>query len=202
MTSPSATPASRRRQRSTRVTTAAVLVVLAALAVAGAALSGSWLVATLAAAAAALLGGTATRITHAELRDSRVEAARDRAVQAQGYREITEARVAEQAKHDQHLQGQIQQREQVIADLEAALTAAHQRAADAVRGRAEESRRADRAEADGRALAGRLDEAEARAAEAIVRVHELEQELDVVRAELTAVQAAARTGTSWGAQTA
>lgn len=179
------------------------LVVLAALAVAGAALSGSWLVATAAAALAALLGAAATRITYAELRASRVEAAKDRAEQAQGYRQITAARVAEQAKHDRHLMLQITQREQVIKDLEGALTSAHQRAAEAVRARAEESRRADQAEADGRALAARLDEAETRAAEAIVRVHELEQELDVVRSELTAVEAAVKSATSWGgAQTA
>lgn len=203
MTSPSATPVSRRRQRSTRVTTAVVLVVLAALAVAGAAIGGSWLIATVAAAVAALLGAAATRITYSELRASRVEAARDRAVQAQGYREITAARVAEQSKHDEHLMGQIRQREQVITDLESALAAAHQRAAEAVRGRAEEARRADRAEADGQALAVRLDEAEARAADAIVRVHELEQELEVVRAELTAAQAAVKAASSWkGAQTA
>jgi hypothetical protein len=68
-----------------------------------------------------------------------------------------------------------------------------------VRARAEEARRADQAERDGHALAARLEEAEQRAAEAIVRVHELETELDAVRAELTAI----RSSQAWkNAQTA
>ena len=46
-----------------------------------------------------------------------------------------------------------------------------------------------RAEADGEALARRLDDAEARAAEAILRVAELEAELDVLRAETDTLRA-------------
>lgn len=170
------------------MTVAVVLVALAAFAVVGAVVSGSWLVASLSALLALVLGATATKITHSELMAIRVQAARDRAQQAQGYRAITEARVAEQAKHDAYLTAEIQRREITVADLEAALTAAHQRAADAVRARAEEARRADQAERDGQALAVRLEQAEQRAAEAIVRVHELETELDTVRAELAAIQ--------------
>jgi chromosome segregation ATPase len=172
------------------VTVAVVLVALAAFAVVGAVVSGSWLVASLAALLALALGAAATKITHSELMATRVEAARDRAQQAQGYRAITEARVAEQARHDAYLNAEISRREETVADLEAALTAAHQRAADAVRARADEARRADRAERDGQALAVRLEEAEQRAAEAIVRVHELEAELDAVRGELVAAQSA------------
>ena len=172
------------------MTVAGVLVALAALAVAGAVFSGSWLVASLAALLAVVLGATATKITHSELMATRVAAARDRAQQAQGYRALTEARVAEQGKHDAYLHSEIARREDAIADIEAALTAAHQRAADAVRARAEEARGADQAERDGQALAVRLEEAEQRAAEAIVRVHELETELDAVRSELDAVKSA------------
>ena len=190
MASPSATSVTRRRQRSTRVTVAVVLVALAAFAVVGAVVSGSWLVASLTALLSVVLGATATKITHSELMATRVEAARDRAQQAQAYRVMTEARVADQARHDAYLTGEIIRREDALADLEAALTAAHQRAADAVRARAEESRRADQAERDGQALAVRLEEAEQRAAEAIVRVHELETELDAVRSELAAVRSA------------
>ncbi|GAA1954321.1 hypothetical protein GCM10009798_11890 [Nocardioides panacihumi] len=180
------------------MTVAVVLVALSALAVAGAVPSGSWLIASVAAVVAVVLGATATKITHSELMATRVEAARDRAQQAQAYRAITEARVAEQAKHDAFLTDEIARRQETIADLEAALTAAHQRAADAVRARAEEARRADRSERDGQALAVRLEEAEQRAAEAIVHVHELETELDAVRSELSAAQAT----TGWKAQSA
>ena len=67
-----------------RVTAAVGLIVLAALVVAGAALSGSWLLVTIAAGLGVALGAAATRITHTELVESRVEAARDRAAQAAG----------------------------------------------------------------------------------------------------------------------
>jgi outer membrane protein TolC len=49
-----------------------------------------------------------------------------------------------------------------------------------------ESRRAEAAEQVGRATSAKLDEAEERAAEAVLRVAELEQELDVARAEILA----------------
>ena len=93
MTSPAATSvtpvtsgtpvsAARRRQRSTRLTVATVLLVLSAALVAGTVASGSWLLLVLAAAGAVVLGAAATRITHAELVQSRREANRDRAEQA------------------------------------------------------------------------------------------------------------------------
>lgn len=185
------------------MTVAVVLVALATLVVAGAVLSGSWPVASLAAVLALALGGTATKITHSELLATRVAAARDRSQQAQGYRTITESRIADQARHDAYLMGEIARRSEAVADLEAALTAAHQRAADAVRARSDEARRADQAERDGQALAVRVEEAEQRAAEAIVRVHELETELDAVRAELTAMRSSASAAASgWKAQSA
>ena len=82
-----ASPNARRRQRSTRVTVAVALITIAALLVAGAAIGGSFLVTALAAAAAVALGAAATKITHSELIQTRVEAARDRAEQAQAYRD-------------------------------------------------------------------------------------------------------------------
>ncbi|UDY23849.1 hypothetical protein [Nocardioides sp. Kera G14] len=174
----------RRRARSLRVSLATGLVVLAALAVAGAVLSGSHPAVAVAAGGAVLLGAAATRLVHLELLDSRVEAARDRAEQAKGYVAITEARIAEQATFTRRLEARIRTHEQAIADLEGALTAAHQRAADAMKQRADATRNADEwlAEAE-----QRLEDAEGRAAEAILRVHELELELDAARAELAAV---------------
>ena len=70
MASPSATQATRRRQRSIRVTAAVGLIVLAALVVAGAAVTGSWLLVTIAAGLGVLLGAAATRITHPASQDS------------------------------------------------------------------------------------------------------------------------------------
>ncbi|MGZ5404976.1 MAG: hypothetical protein ACXWDL_10040, partial [Nocardioides sp.] len=55
-----------------------------------------------------------------------------------------------------------------------------------------EARRAELAEQEGRATTARLDDAEERAAEALLRVAELEQQLDVLRAEVSAWQAEPR----------
>ncbi|MBB6627443.1 hypothetical protein H5V45_08925 [Nocardioides sp. KIGAM211] len=181
-------PAARRRQRSTRLTVAAGLIAISALVVLGAVLSGSWLFVTLAAGLGVVLGAAATRITHSELMDARREAARDRAEQAQAYRDLTVTRTAEQAAHTATMQARIAAHEHTIGELEIALTSAQKRAAEATRKRGAEARRADVAEQEGRGLTVRLDESEERAAEAIVRVAELEQELDVLRAELAAWQ--------------
>ncbi|MGB0100572.1 MAG: hypothetical protein WBP61_09845, partial [Nocardioides sp.] len=142
------------------------------------------------------LGAAATRITHAELAATRREAARDRAEQAQAYREITAARTAENAAFAESMHTRIARHEQSIHELEDALTGAQKRAADATRKLNAEARRADAAERDGRDTAVRLEQsraaAEERAADAIVRVAELEHELDAVRAELASVTAAWR----------
>lgn len=183
-------PKARRRQRSTRLTVAAALLVVSALAVIGAVLSGSWLLVTVAAGLAVALGVAATRITHSELMDTRREAARDRAEQAQAYRDLTVARTAEHAEFTATMESRIAAHEHSITELEVALGSAQKRAAEATRKMNGEARRADVAEQEGRSLGTRLDDAEERAAEAIVRVAELEQELDVLRAELTAWQTA------------
>src|SRR3954447_12913988 len=107
MASPPATQATRRRQRSIRVTAAVGLLVLAALAVAGAALSGSWLLVTVAAGLRVLLPAAAPRITHTELVESRVAAARDRAAQAQAYNELTEQRTSEHSSYVADIQARI-----------------------------------------------------------------------------------------------
>jgi hypothetical protein len=182
---------SRRRQRSTRLTVAVGLLAVAALAVAGAVASGSSALVVVAAIVGVLLGAGATRITHAELVATRRDAARDRAEQAQAYREITAARTAENAAFAETMRTRVDRQETAIHELEDALTAAQGRAADATRKLNAEARRADAAQREGQATAQQLQRsltaAEERAAEAIVRVAELEQELDVVRAELDVV---------------
>jgi len=179
-------PQARRRQRSTRLTVAVALIVVSALAVAGAVLSGSWLFVTTAAVLGVVLGASATRITHSELLQTRRDAARDRADQARDYRDLTVARTAEHAEFAASMTARLERQETALSELEGALTSAQKRAAEATRKFNAEARRAEVAEAEGRSYATQLEEAEARATEATVRVTELEQEIDAVRAELAA----------------
>jgi chromosome segregation ATPase len=165
------------------VTTAVGLIVLAALAVAGAALSGSWLLVTVAAGLGVVLGAAATRITHTELVESRVAAARDRAAQAQAYNELTDLRTSEHATYVAGIKAQIAEKEQALDELELALGHAQRRAATSTRKRNAEGRRAA-------GLQARLAEAEERASGAQLRASELEQEVVTLRAELEAVTAA------------
>jgi chromosome segregation ATPase len=183
MASPSATQATRRRQRSIRVTAAVGLIVLAALVVAGAAVTGSWLLTTIAAGLGVLLGAAATRITHTELVESRVSAARDRATQAQAYNVLSDQRSAEHAAYVDEVRARLSDREQALDELEQALSEAQRRAATSTRKRNAEGRRA----AD---LQVRLVEAEERAAISQLRVAELEQEVLALRAELDTVTTA------------
>lgn len=181
-------PRARRRQRSTRLTVAAGLIVAAALAVLGAVLSGSWVLVTIAAVLGVVLGASATRITHSELLQTRLDAARDRAAQAQSYRDLTVARTAENAEFAAAMQTRMDHQASALSELEVALTSAQKRAADATRKLNAEARRAEVAEQEGRAVTVRLEDAEERAAEAIVRVAELEAEVDTLRAELVVWQ--------------
>lgn len=190
MASPQARPSARnrRRQRSTRLTVAAALVGIAALVVLGAVVSGTPLLVTIAAVLAVVLGAAAARITHAELVIARREAAADRAAQAQAYRDLTAVRTAENAAFAESMRARQEYNEGVILELEDALGAAQQRAGEATRRLSHEARRAKTAERDGRDAVIRIEqsraEAEARAAVAVLRVADLEQQLDVVRAEL------------------
>lgn len=203
MSSPGVTPVtsvtdaserSRRRQRSARLSVATALLGLAVLVVAGAAAAGAVLPLVLAGAAAVVLGAAATRITYAELVQSRRDANRDRAEQAQAYRRLAETRSAEHAddldRTVARLSAEIAEREQSLRDLEGAFATVQRQAADAQRGLTAANRRADELEAEGRILVASLDAAEERASTAIVRLAELEQELDVLRAELDTVTAA------------
>ncbi|WP_292672556.1 hypothetical protein [Nocardioides sp.] len=164
------------------------LVLLAALAVAGSAAAVasadvSWVLLAGAAALAVLLGATATRITHSELADSRRAAAADRAQLAQSYSRLTEERATEHAAYVASIESRIGEREQMLTELEMALSAAQRRAASAIRTKNAETSRAA-------GLQEQLVQAEDRATDAMVKVHELEQELDTLRAELDSVTAA------------
>lgn len=182
MTSPKA----RRRQRSTRLTVAVALVTAGAAIVLGALVLQSSVVTAVAAVLAVVLGAAATRITHSELMRSRWEAARDRAEQAQAYRTMATERADENAEHVGVLTGRIVERESSLRELEEALVAAQRRAAEATRNRNAEARRADLADQQNASLSGRLEQAEERAARAIVHLAELEQEVEVLRAEVSA----------------
>ncbi|NYI99470.1 chromosome segregation ATPase [Nocardioides thalensis] len=181
---------SRRRQRSTRVAVAVLLLVLAAAAVAGAAVTGSWVAVTIAGAAAVLLGAVATKITHSELMASRRDAARDRAEQAQAFREVDERRSLEGVEFAADMQGRIAQREAVVSRLEGRLADAAAELAEARRQVTAEQERAETAEKETGRLAERLADAEERASDAVVRVAELEQEIDVLTAQWQAAEAA------------
>jgi hypothetical protein len=176
--------ASRRRQRSTRITVSVALVALAGVLVLGAAVVGAAWLWTTAAVVALVLGGAATRIMHSELVQTRRAAARDRARQAKEYAALTEARAAESAAFADSMRERIDEREQAISSLEEALATAQQHALEQTRKLNGEARRADLAERDHADTRHDLDAAEGRAAEAIVRVAELEAEIDVLRTEL------------------
>jgi len=196
MSSPQARSAARnrRRQRSTRLTLAAVLVGAAAVVVLGAVVSGTPLLVTIAAVLAVVLGAAATRITYSELIAARRDAAHDRAVQAQAYRALTDERAAENATFAETMRGRLEYTQGVIAELEDALAVAQKRVGETTRKLNAEARRADVAEREGRDAVVRIEqsraEAEARASAAILKVAELEQLLDVARAELGTVAAA------------
>lgn len=181
-------PSARRRQRSTRLTVAVALLLAAAAAVAGAITTGSPVLLSVAAVAAVVLGIAATRITHSELMVSRREGYGALARQAQAYTAITEARAEENTRFASAMRDRVDHGASALAQIEEALCSAQHRAAEATRTIRAETARADRAEADGRSYARRLEEAEERAAEAIVRVAELEQERDVLLAEIAAWQ--------------
>jgi chromosome segregation ATPase len=191
MTSP-VMSGNRRRQRSTRVLVAVLLLVLATLAVAGTAVTGSWALVTIAAGAALVLGAAATKITHTELLDSRQEAARDRAAQARAYADLTEVRTAENVEFAADMTGKVAKRDATIARLEKRLGDAAAELADARRELVEAGERAEEAQRTADRLTRSLADAEERAGQAVVRVAELEAELDVLTSQIHALEARAR----------
>ncbi|MEI2711919.1 MAG: hypothetical protein V9G04_01150 [Nocardioides sp.] len=169
--------ASRRLQRSTRITVAIALLALAAVVVAWGVLDNvAWFTAA-SAVIALVLGAAATRIMHRELLQSRRDAAADRAILAQDYAELAETRGAEHRAEVVALRGDIaglttqsNERATQITKLEQSLVAAEAKV--------------QQAEREIQRLGSRVDDAESRAAEAIVHLAELEQEAETLRAEL------------------
>ena len=180
----------RRRQRSTRLTVAAALLVLSALLVGWAVVDGTVWLQGVAAVVAVVLGAAATRITHSELLAERRTAARDRAVQAMHYREITAQRTAENDAFAADMRRKILDRQEAISVLEVALSKAQRLAADQTLKLGNEARRADGAERAVAGLGRALEAAESRASEAAVRVVELEAEIDVLKADLASLKSA------------
>jgi hypothetical protein len=165
------------------VLAAVVLLAVAGVLVAGGLLSGSWLVLALAAPSSVVLGAAANRITYTELTESRRDAARDRAELARDYRDLSVVRAAEHHRFVTGVQARIAAQEVRITKVEGALEGARAEAAVAQHQLLETTARAESAEALGADLAARLEEAEDRATQAVLRVVELEHEADVLTAQ-------------------
>lgn len=169
---------------------AVILLLGAAAAVAGSAVSGSWLAVTVAGGVAVLLGAAATKITHSELQASRVEAARDRAEQAKAYRDLDTRRSAEGVEFAADMQGQLAKRDATVSRLERRLADTAEELADARRNLTEVEEQLAYAERENTTLGERLGDAEERATQAVVRVAELEVEVDMLTAQWEAAEAA------------
>ena len=171
---------------------AVFMILLAALAVVGTAVTGSWFLVTLAAVGAVVLGATATKITHSELLVSRRDAARDRAGQARAYADLTEVRTTENVEFAADMTGRLAKRDATISRLEKRLGDAASELADARQELSAAHEQAADAQRAAERLTERLTEAEERAGQAVVRVAELEAELDVLQSEWQAMDARSR----------
>ena len=191
MSSPTRGPV-RRRQRSARAAVACLLLTIGVLAVVGATLSGSWPLLTAGAGLGVALGAVATRITYLEVLQSRREAAIDRAELAQEYSALTAERTDENALFVADMTGRITRHEASIERLETRLAEATAELTEAQRLLDEAIDKTQRIEEENGRLAVRLSDAEERAAQAIVRLAELEQERDVLVAEWQAADASKR----------
>lgn len=183
-----ASTTARRRQRSTRVVVAVGLLAQAAVVVAASFATGSLVLRGLAAVTGLVLGAAATRITHSELVQTRRDWASDRAEQARAYQVLDQRRTSEHLAYVEETAAEARRREEALREVESALVRAERKAAEATRKFSAEARRAELAEDESLRLGRQLEESEQRAAEAIVHLAELEQEADVLRAELAAWQ--------------
>lgn len=155
-----------------RLLVATWLVVASGVLVASAALSSSFAALLAAAALAVGCGGSAVRIAHTETLQTRREAARDRAGQAHAHAQLEARRTAEHQALADTLLHQLVGAHSASRELEGALKA--------------ETRRAELAESHLMAAARRAEDADQRAAGAMVAVAELEHEVDDLRAEVLA----------------
>jgi hypothetical protein len=153
-TSPQRTPdttrltrtASRRRQRSVRVTVAVGLLALATVVVALALPTQSPLWLSFSSVFALLCGATSSRIVYTELLQSRQEAARDRAGQAQAYKSMFTERAAEHAEFTSAMTDRLAARDKTVKELEGTIVLAEARAIEAETRVKREARRANEAQ--------------------------------------------------------
>ncbi len=152
----------RRRQRSVRVTVAVALLSVATIAVVLAlpTQSPAWLSAS--SVLALVCGSLASRIIYTELLQSRREAAEDRAAQAQAYRTMFSERAEEHAEFTTAMTDRLASRDKSIRELESTILLAEKRAIEAETRVKRESRRAN---------------------EAMQLVSELQQALEIRKAE-------------------
>ncbi len=169
---------------------AVLLLLVAAAAVAGTAVTGSWPAVTVAGGLAVLLGAAATKITHTELQTSRVDAARDRAEQAQSFRDVDSRRSAEGVEFAATMQGRIAKRDATVSRLERRLHDTAEELAEARRHLVDVEEQLTYAERANAALVDRVTDADERATHAVVRVAELEAEVDMLTAQWEAAEAA------------
>ncbi len=162
---------------------AVVLLAVAGVLVAVATASGSLLGLAIAAVTSVVLGGAATRITYTELTETRLDAARDRAELARDYRDLAVVRAAEHHRFVTVVQARIADQDVKIRTVEGALAIAKAEAGAAQRRLAAMTERAEQAESRGTDLAAHLAEVEDSAAQAALRVVELEHEVDVLTAQ-------------------
>ena len=155
----------RRRQRSVRVSVAVVLLSVATAAVAGALPTQSPLWLSLAAVLALACGWAAARIVYSELVQSRREAAADRVVQAESYRELFAASASEHAEFSSAMADRLTARERQVAALEATVLSVRKRASAAEARVRRETRRLVDAQAEVHRLTERVSELEIREAE-------------------------------------
>ncbi|HJR38872.1 MAG TPA: hypothetical protein VJ819_10875 [Nocardioidaceae bacterium] len=138
-------PVSRRRQRSVRVTVAVSLLSVATLVVVLAlpTQSPAWL--SVSSVFALVCGFLAARIVYNELVQSRREAATDRAAQAQAYKSMFSERAEEHAEFTTAMTERLTSRERSIKELEGTIVLAEKRAMEAETRVQRESRRANEA---------------------------------------------------------
>lgn len=145
----------RRRQRSVRVTVAVALLSVATLVVLLALPTQSPLWLSVSSVFALVCGFAASRIVYNELAQSRREAARDRAAQAQAYRSMFSERASEHAEFTTAMTDRLASRDRSIRELEGTIVLAEQRAIEAESRVKRESKRANEA----MELVARLQEA-------------------------------------------
>ncbi|MGZ4467321.1 MAG: hypothetical protein ACXVEU_10060 [Nocardioidaceae bacterium] len=161
-TTPDRATTNRRRQRSVRVTVAIALLSVATLAVVVALPAQSPLWLSVAAVFALACGWASARIVYTELLQSRREAQADRSAQAQAYKVMFSTRAEEHAEFTTTMTDRLARRDKDVEELEATVVLAEKRAIEAESRVQRESRRANAAEE---------------------KVVELEQALEVRRAE-------------------